>query len=242
MADFVLVHGAWHGGWCWRRVTPLLEAAGHRAHALTLTGVGERAHLLDARVGLDTHVEDVLGALKAEEMVDPILVGHSYAGMVITGAAEKRTAAGLSIGRLVYLDAAVPLPGESWSSRHSPEVVAARRQAAAASAGLSLPPPDPAIFGLSGADRDWVARRQTPHPFSPYETPLHFDNARWRAIPRSFIDCVAPPLATIDASRRRVREQGDWDIQVMQTGHDPMISDPAGLARILISLAAVSPK
>ncbi len=237
MADFLLVHGAWHGGWCWRRLVPLLAAAGHRVHAPTLTGVGERRHLLDATVGLATHVEDIVAALEAEEMNAPILVGHSYAGMVITGVAERLTARGVAIGRLVYLDAAVPLAGESWSSRHPPEVVASRIAAAAPSGGLTLPPPDPAVFGLSGADRDWVARRQTPHPFSPYRTPLDFDTARWRALPRTFIDCNDPPLATIDASRTRVREQGDWDVQVLKTGHDPMISDPEGLARILLALA-----
>ncbi|MGE0314719.1 MAG: alpha/beta fold hydrolase [Lautropia sp.] len=237
MADFLLVHGAWHGGWCWRRLTPLLQAAGHRVHAPTLTGVGERSHLLDADVGLSTHVEDVIAALDAEEMQAPILVGHSYAGMVITGAADRLTARGTTIGRLVYLDAVVPLAGESWSSRHAPDTVAARIAAAAASGGLTLPPPDPSIFGLAGADREWVARRQTPHPFSPYRTPLDFDTARWKALPRTFVDCVEPPLATIDASRVRVREQGDWDIRVLHTGHDPMISDPQGLAEILLSLA-----
>lgn len=237
MADFLLVHGAWHGGWCWRRLIPLLQAQGHRVHAPTLTGVGERRHLLDATTGLHTHIEDVVAALEAEEFTDPILVGHSYAGMVITGVAEHLGARGVAIRRLVYLDAAVPLPGESWSSRHPPEVVASRIEAARPSGGLTLPPPDPAIFGLAGEDRDWVTRRQTPHPFSPYRAPLAFDAARWRAIPRSFIDCNQPPLATIDASRKRVREQGDWDIQVLETGHDPMISDPQGLARILLALA-----
>ena len=85
MAQFVLIHGAWHGAWCWRRVLPLLREAGHEAHAITLTGVGERAHLLAPGVGLKTHVQDAIGVVLGEELTDAVLVGHSYAGLVITG-------------------------------------------------------------------------------------------------------------------------------------------------------------
>src|SRR5258708_37041422 len=82
---FVLVHGAWHGGWCWKKVVPLLQAAGHRVIALTLTGLGERAHLIDPKVGLTTHVNDVLNTLEMDDLTDIILVGHSYGGLVISG-------------------------------------------------------------------------------------------------------------------------------------------------------------
>ena len=242
MAQILLVHGAWHGAWCWQRVLPLLWQAGHRPHAVTLTGLGERRASLSPEVSLQTHIADVLAALEAEEMDQPILVGHSYGGMVITGAAEQLSARRpAAIARLVYLDAIVPEPGEQWSSTQDEATVAARIAAANESAGLSLPPPDPAVFGLSGADRDWVVRRQTPHPFRPYQEALDFDRERWRAIPRSFIDCTQPALASIEPSRRRVRAQGDWDLHVLATGHDPMISAPAELAALLSRLGHSNP-
>ena len=89
MTNFVLVHGAWHGGWCWTRVAPLLRLAGHEVFAPTLTGLGERAHLASADVNLDTHIADILGVLESEELDDIVLCGHSYGGMVITGVAQR---------------------------------------------------------------------------------------------------------------------------------------------------------
>ena len=158
MTDFVLVHGAWHGAWCWKRVLAPLWEAGHRAFAVTLSGVGERAHLLSGAITLDTHIADVMGVIEAEELRSAVLVGHSYAGMVITGVADRLAdRPEQRLGRLVYLDAVVPRPGESWSSGHSAETRAARRESIAQLG--ALPPPDPAIYGLAGEDRAWVARR-----------------------------------------------------------------------------------
>ena len=108
LTDFVLVHGAWHGAWCWRRVLPALWKQGHRVFTVSLTGVGERAHLLSPAITLDTHIEDVVSVLVAEELENCVLVGHSYAGTVITGAAARQPQ---RIGKLVYLDAVVPRPG-----------------------------------------------------------------------------------------------------------------------------------
>src|SRR5882757_3615170 len=110
MSTFLLVHGAWHSGRCWERVAPLLEAAGHRVSAPSLTGFGDRAHLLGPEVGLDTHVDDVVRTILDEDLTDVVLVGHSYAGLVVSSAANRVPD---RIGRLVYLDAMVPLDGES---------------------------------------------------------------------------------------------------------------------------------
>ena len=194
----VLVHGAWHGGWCWQRVLPLLQAAGLNAYAVTLTGVGERAHLMSADIRLSTHIQDVLGVIAANELTSVILVGHSYAGMVITGVADQlqQSQPGL-LASLVYLDAVTPHPGESWSSQHTPETIAQRLGAANASGGISFAPPDASVFGLAGSDRDWVNRRQTPQPLAVYQDALAFDAARVASVPRSFIDCNNPALATI---------------------------------------------
>ena len=232
MADFVLVHGAWHGAWCWKRVLPDLWRAGHRAYAVTLTGVGERKHLLGAGVTLQTHIEDVLNVIEAEELRDVILVGHSYAGMVITGVADR---AHERIGHLVYLDAVVPNPGESWSSRHTPETQQQRRDVITRQ-GV-LPAADPTVFGLNGEDYDWVARRQTPQPGGVYDSPLSFDAQRVYSRPRTFIDCTEPALPTIDAFRRRVRSEPGWRVVEIATGHDPMISAPQALVRELLRLA-----
>jgi pimeloyl-ACP methyl ester carboxylesterase len=234
----VLVHGAWHGAWCWRRVLPLLRGAGIEAHAVTLTGVGERAHLLSPQVGIETHIQDVIGLIGAEELKRVVLVGHSYAGNLITCVADRlqRSHPGL-LRHLVYLDAGIPTPGSSWSSPHSPETVAKRVAEALASGGLSLPPPDAAVFGLSGADRDWVNRRQTPQPFRLYQEPLHFDPALVWSIPHTFVDCTNPPLPTIDAARQRVRREPGWQVLEMATGHDPMVSAPLALADLLLGIA-----
>ncbi|MFW2355260.1 alpha/beta fold hydrolase [Hydrogenophaga sp.] len=233
----VLVHGAWHGAWCWRRVLPLLRGAGVQSHAVTLTGLGERAHLLSPTIDLHTHIEDVIGLIETEELQRVVLVGHSYAGMVITGVADRlqREQAGLLV-HLVYLDAALPRPGDSWSSAHSEDTRQARIAASQSSGGLSFPPPDASLFGLSGADRDWVNRRQTPQPFRLYQQPLQFDAARVDAVPRTFIDCTQPALATIAPSRVRVRSEPGWNVVEMATGHDPMVSEPAELSQILLQI------
>jgi pimeloyl-ACP methyl ester carboxylesterase len=231
----VLVHGSWHGAWCWRRVLPLLRGAGVDTHAVTLTGVGERAHLLSPSVGIDTHIHDVIGLIEAEELQRVVLVGHSYAGNLITCVADRlqRSRPGL-LRHLVYLDAGIPNPGDSWSSNHSPDTVARRVAESQASGGLSFPPPDASVFGLAGADRDWVNRRQTPQPFRLYQEPLDFDPALVWAIPHSFIDCTNPPLATIDASRKRVRSEAGWKLYELATGHDPMVSAPRELVQLLL--------
>jgi len=232
---FVLVHGSWHGGWCWKRVLPLLRKAGHEAYAPTLTGVGERAHLLSRDICVETHVNDVVGLIEAEELTEVVLVGHSYAGNVITVVADRlEQRHPRLLKHLVYLDAGIPDPGGSWSTPHTPETVAKRVEEAKATDGLSFPPPDASVFGLSGADRDWVNRRQTPQPFRLYQDPLHFDADRVKQLPRTFIDCTNPPLATIDASRRRVRQEPGWQVFEMDCGHDPMVDRPAELTELLI--------
>ena len=236
MTTFVLVHGAWGGAWIWKRVTGPLRAAGHEVHAVTLTGDGERAHLRRPDISLQTHIDDVLGLIRAEELGEIVLVGHSYAGLVSPGADDALLASpGVVLRHLVYVDAMVPLPGEGWGDGHPPEIVAARRAAAAAHDN-ALPPPDPRDFGLDRADRDWLLRRQTPHPFGMYRVPLHFDAERWARVPRTFVDCNQPAYVTIDAMRRRVRQQPGWHIVEIPTGHCPMVSAPQALVRHLLAL------
>ena len=243
MANFVLVHGAWHGGWCWQRVASGLQQHGHRVHVVTLTGLGERAHLLAPAITLDTHVDDVISTIEVEELHDVILVVHSYAGMIGTAVADRL---GKRLKHLVYVDAVLPKPGESWSSTHSAATQQQRLSAAHAVTLFSFPPPDPAVFGLHDEDYDWVKRRQTPHPGNTYQAPLEFDVNRVAAIPRTFISCTQPALATIDPSRMRAKDPEFWEgawlpnsrFVELKTGHDPMISAPAALAKILLDCAA----
>jgi len=232
MSDFVLVHGAWHGAWCWQRIVAPLWAAGHRAFAVTLTGSGERAHLLAPTITLQTHIADVANLIEAEELHDAILVGHSYAGVLITGVADRLAH---RLAHLVYVDAVVPQPGESWSSSHSDETRAQRRKAIAETG--TIPAPDPAVFGLVDADRAWVARHQTPHPGGVYDEALYFDATRLAALPKTFIDCTDPALATIAVSRSRVRSEPGWRVVEIATGHDAMVSAPGLLLEQLLQLA-----
>ena len=242
MAQYLLVHGAWHGAWCWRHVSEALIRAGHSAHAVTLTGLGERSHLLHRGIDLETHIQDVLQALDAEEMNDAILVVHSYAGMLGTAVADRRAH---RLKHLVYLDAVVPKPGETWSSTHASATQKARIEAAKDSIDNSFPPPDASVFGLSADLHEWVQRRQTPHPGGTYQHVLNFDPARVASVPRTFINCTVPPLATIDAVRRRVVDPLFWDglwlpnsqVIEMKTGHDPMISAPQALTALLLRCA-----
>jgi len=242
MANFVLVHGAWHGAWCWRRVVDLLQAQGHRVHALTLTGVGERAHLLSPDIHLSAHIQDVVAAIDNEELQDVVLAVHSYAGMVGTGVADRIPE---RLRHLVYVDAVVPKPGEAWSATHASSTREARMNAARADPLYSFPPPGPELFGLVGEDAAWVARRQTRHPGHPYSDVLDFDPARVARVPRTYIHCTRPSLATIDAIWQRVNDPKFWDglwlpgtrRLELATGHDPMISAPKELTDILLAAA-----
>jgi pimeloyl-ACP methyl ester carboxylesterase len=223
-------------------VVDLLQAQGHRVHALTLTGVGERAHLLSPEIHLSTHIQDVVAAIDHEELQDVVLAVHSYAGMVGTGVADRLPE---RLRHLVYVDAVVPKPGEAWSATHASSTREARLSAARADPLYSFPPPGPELFGLAGEDAAWVARRQTPHPGHPYSDVLDFDPARVARVPRTYIHCTRPTLATIDAIWPRVNDPKFWDghwlpgsrRMELATGHDPMISAPKELTEILLAAA-----
>lgn len=226
---FVLVHGAWHGGWCWVRVADRLRAAGHRVFTPTLSGLGERAHLPLGSITLDTHGLDVANVITCEELDRVVLVGHSYGGVVISKALER---IGPRVSQLVYLDAVVLKDGESWSSHHTPQLRAQRAQWMAQFNG-GWPVPKAAGFGvLDPRDQAWVDRRLTPQPGAPYTGTVRLTD-RWRALPKTFIDCTQPALAAINPFRRMVRQDPTWRVLEIATGHDAMVSAPAELATML---------
>ncbi len=240
MANFLLVHGAWHGAWCWRDVARTLVLGGHRAHAVTLTGVGERAHLLSSQVTLETHISDVANAIEAEELRDVVLVLHSYAGMLGTAIADRMQG---RLSHLAYVDAVLPEPGESWSSTHAVTTREARIAAAESTVDFAFQAPDPAVYGIAGDLHAWVRRRQTPHPGHTYIDTLDFDPRRVARIPRTFVNCKAPALVNIDVMRARAIDPGFWGgawlpgsrVVDLATGHDAMVSAPDELARVLLT-------
>lgn len=238
MATFVLVHGGGHGGWCYQRVARILRAEGHEVHTPTLTGLGERSHLLDDRVDLDRHVADVAAVLRFEDLRDVILVGHSYGGMVITGVADREAD---RVGRIVYLDAATPVNGQSLVDVAGPVINAVRPMGEVVD-GIELvllPGPDAGLlYGVTDpADLAWMAERLTPHPWKCFEQPLRLgDEGSLWAIPRFHIVCTST-LATRDREQMaRARAEGRlWDID---TGHDLMITEPVKTADALLQVAA----
>jgi pimeloyl-ACP methyl ester carboxylesterase len=233
--NYVLVHGAWHGGWCWRRVSDRLAKAGHRVFCPTLTGLGERAHLLSREVNLTTHIQDIVGLLEAEELNDVVLVGHSYGGIVITGVAARAKA---RLKQLVYLDSAIVADGESWSDVLPPEAVAARRKAGEASGGVSLPVPEAKFFGLSNPeDVAWVQRRMTLHPFGPFDQKMSWGGPIGNGVPKVYVDCTEPAFAGLAGVKDRYRGKPDWKWTEIKTGHDAMVSAPEETTKLLLEFA-----
>ena len=230
---FVLVHGAWHGGWCWKKLTPLLRAAGHEVFAPTLTGLGERAHLLNPQVGLDTHIDDMVALLAYEDLHNVILVGHSYAGMVIAGVAER---AAERLAHLVYLDAFVPQDGQSLFDTIPDRGAAMRQIAETAGEGWHIPLGQ-ATFGVTDkADIAWMATRITTHPLRTFEEPVHLTNLAASELPRSYILCRQAEPSLFGPFAEQAQRNG-WHVHELPTGHDAMISAPAALATILLKTA-----
>ncbi|EPD68990.1 alpha/beta hydrolase [Streptomyces sp. HGB0020] len=241
MSTFLLVHGAWHSGRCWERVVPLLESAGHRVCAPSLTGYGDRAHLLGPEVGLDTHVADVVTLIREQDLTDVVLVGHSYAGLVISSVANQVPD---RIAELVYLDAMVPRDGET-----AVDVQPVTQQlidlAARSGSGWRIPPlpEQPAPLGLFGvtdpADVAWLRSMLSDQPVRCLQQPVRLDNPAADTIPRTHIHCVGGQPEGI--TRRPVPpiQPNGTPAQVWElpTGHDCMITMPAELTDLLLKLA-----
>ena len=239
-STFLLVPGAWHSGQCWERVVPLLESAGHRVFAPSLTGYGDKAHLLGPEVGLDTHVDDVVRLITEEDLTDVVLVGHSYAGMVISSVANRLPE---RIAHLVYLDAMVPEDGET-AVDVQPISQSLIDLAAKSDAGWRIPPlpEQPAPFGLFGvtdpADVAWLRSMLSDQPVLCLQQPAHLDNPAVNAVPRTHIHCVgATPAGIVRRPVPPIQPNGTpaqvWELP---TGHDCMITMPAELTGLLLKL------
>lgn len=236
MTVFVLVHGGWHGGWCWQRVEPLLRAAGHEVQVPTLTGLGDRAHLGTPGTGLATHVEDVVARLEMDDLRNAVLVGHSSSGAVITGAAQR---AAERLAGLVYLDAFVPQAGQSALELLPP----ARREhfLAQVDAHRIALDWDAALDGWAvrdEADRAWIRPRLRPHPLGGLTDPL--PEGPVAELPRHYVQCTDKPGGdSFSGFAANARAHPGWQLHTLDTGHDAMVTAPQQLARVLLATTSV---
>ena len=246
MATFVLVHGSMHGGWCWKKVAPLLRVAGHEVYTPTLTGLGERVHLAHPGVDLDTHIADIVNLLAFEELAfeelaGVVLVGHSYAGAVITGVADR---APERIAHLVYPDAVVVSDGQAVLDLFPSESRAAiRAEVEGEGAGWRMTPPaDPAArWGITAADdAAWVRAKVVPQPFRTFTQPIRLVHPAARAGPRTLIVCTAAPATGWrDAAITRAQAEPGWHHSTLPTGHDAMVTMPRETADLLLEIAGL---
>jgi pimeloyl-ACP methyl ester carboxylesterase len=246
IATFVLVHGAWLGGWCWQRVTPHLRAAGHEVFTPTLTGLGERAHLLTRDVSLDTHVHDIVNVLEFEDLREVVLVGHSYGGMVVTGVAERVPH---RLARAVYVDAWFPIDDDrsmiDLGRRYMPgflDPLEARAQAEGE--GWMIPAPGGPEFLLAaypllftGDDLRWLLAHVTPHPARTlYDRVATGDDAAVR-LPHTYIICPAAGQPARFAPFAERSQRNGWTCHELAAGHLVFVTMPAELGALLATEA-----
>ena len=231
---FVLVHGAWHGGWCWRRVADRLESGGHKVFAPTLTGLGERSHLMREGIELKTHIADVVNMMKWERLTDVVLCGHSYGGFVISGVAEQMA---FAIRSLVFLDAFVPRNGETPQSLTGPAVQEGIK-AALQRGDLGMAPRSAEAFGVNEADRAWVDGLCVPQPIRTFTDKIALTGARDRIARKGYIRAKSYANPGFDRALGAVRSDPSWRTYEVPCGHDVMVDMPDRLAEILLEVAA----
>ncbi|EMS97425.1 hypothetical protein H009_11976 [Agrobacterium tumefaciens str. Cherry 2E-2-2] len=219
----------------WRRVCDLLEAKGHRVFTPTLTGVGERSHLLSENIRLETHIADVVNLLVWEDLTDVVLVGHSYGGWVVTGAAEKVSD---RLRGLIYLDAFLPLDGQRGMDVLNEQQIAAFN--AARDAG-DLSRPGPTSAGLKiqrPEDAVWVDSKITPQPIGVSLDPIRLTGAVDKVGRKLYVRAPLFPQPRFDEALERCRSDASWQTMILNDcGHDPMVDDPQATAELMMSIA-----
>jgi pimeloyl-ACP methyl ester carboxylesterase len=229
MPTFVLVHGGFHGGWCYSRVAKRLRAEGHEVYTPTLSGVGERAHLAGQAINLSTHIQDVVATIVTEDLSDVILCGHSYGGMVITGVAGQVAE---RIRTLFYLDASVPEDGQSILDVLGPDVARIAVEMAGGD-GIMMEPRGAEYFGINEADRAWVDQMCTPHPIGCFVQKLRFTGKEALVANRTFVLAERYQSANHD-TYAKVKGRPGWKAVSLDVGHDVMVDDPEGLTKLLL--------
>jgi pimeloyl-ACP methyl ester carboxylesterase len=246
MAAYVLVGGAWLGGWCWQRVARRLREEGHDAYPVTLTGLGERVHLASPEIDLETHITDVVNLIEYEDLRDVVLLGHSYGGLVVTGAADRFPE---RISELVYLDT-TPLPDGAILLEKFPPEARERTEDQVQEWGegwkFPMPPPQELanLASLEGVDEDHLRllySRATPQPFGTYTQPLRLENPAREGLPKLGILCSF----SLDQVKEMIAsgnplfsglDAPEWRFVELPTGHYPMFSRPKDLAELLLDL------
>jgi len=234
MTTFVLVHGAWQGGWAWSRLAPLLEAEDHTVYAPTLTGLAERAGQLSKDVNLSTHVEDVCRLIIAEDLNDIVLLGHSYGGMVIAGVAERMEE---RIHSLIVLDGFVPEDGKAMREYWPGSVMSWLDKEAEKSGGVSVPPLPAESLAVAAENRAFVDSRATPQPYGTFNEVIRLSGARERIVNKSYIRASRFRSHPFDGVMKRLEAKPGWRLQTIDSGHMPMLDTPEKLAELLLQSA-----
>jgi pimeloyl-ACP methyl ester carboxylesterase len=229
---FVLVHGAFHGGWCWRRVSDMLEKKGHKVFAPTLTGLGACSHLISKDVNITTHVTDIANLIRWENLSDVVLVGHSYGGLIISGVAEHLSD---KLASIVFLDAFLPDNGDTLVDKASPQfqqVIAA----ALARGDVSLKAPPATAFGVNEKDRPWVESKCTPHPMGTFLEKAVYTGGRDKVAKKTYIRATTYANPSFVAALARTKADPAWKTYELDTGHDVMVDSPERLTEILLEV------
>lgn len=237
MANFVLVHGMGAGGWCWQDVSALLRENGHLVFTPTLTGLGERSHLANADINLSTHIADVENLIRWEQLSDVILVGHSYGGAVVTGAAERVSG---QIRRLVYLDAFILRDGESVISlQPSKRATHYKTLARDSGDGWKIPPNSAEFYGVSDADQAArIDELSVSHPIATLQQAINLNTMQEPVYPRSYLWASNFTPSPFGQFAERVRDDANWHFKEIEGSHMMMISHVDATARVLHELAS----
>jgi pimeloyl-ACP methyl ester carboxylesterase len=224
----LVCHGAWSGGWSWKKMFPLMQAAGYRLVVPTYTGLGEREHLANPAIDLETHIKDILNVIRFEGLNNFVLLGHSYGGMVATGVADR---ARERITQLVYLDAFVPRDGQSLLDLNEP--ARATMEGLAKSGDTWRVPPNPTPPDTAAEDRDWLTPRRVPMPLKCFQTKLKLQHGE-TDLPRSYIYAKRiPPADTFGQFSKRAQSEAGWRYVEIDASHSPHVTAPDALMDVL---------
>ena len=230
MATFVLMHGAFQGGWVWHNVASFLRRENHEVYTPTLTGTGERVHLLEPGIELNTYIRDLANVISFESLSDVILVGHSYAGMIISAVADRLPN---KISHLVYLDAVVPEEGKSFAQIAGPEFQLLLQRHLS---GWQVRPWPLEVFGIRcEEDKRWFSKKLVQFPLKAFDS-VFLPHRQNGSVSRTYIHCTEHKISFIKRIATQCKQEG-WDYYEIQTGHSPMITMPEMLVDLLSQIA-----
>ncbi|WP_051621219.1 alpha/beta hydrolase [Leeuwenhoekiella sp. MAR_2009_132] len=230
---FVLIHGAWHGGWCWKDVKENLIKENFATYTPSLSGMGENRHNLNDSISLKTHILDIISLIVMEDLENVVLVGHSYAGSVITGVADSIPE---RLNKLIFLDAMLvhdgesPITSEPRSEQLKKKKIFDKKE--------HFDPISSTYFGVSDIEKvEWVNARLTPQPYMTFGQPLQLQHAFGNGLPMVYIACKNPQLSVLKDRSDKLKNEPGWKYLTLNTGHDAMITMPNELSVMLMELA-----